>query len=642
MSSVQALIAPVEVVTDGRYVVISQSAVLCLDNAGQVWRNSSPTWVPVPGLEGIQSLSASGGGTLWFTQGNPGEDNPIFFLVNDGADAVRTNGAALQVSSAPDGEVWARTKSSTLLRWNGETESWDPKTGALAEIAVAGAGLQWGLDGKNNILRRLQEEQDWTIVAAGPDDSTIESLTVSEQGFPCVVTSDGIAYMLVFDTLTWIPIGSPEVKIRSLTLRSFKQAWCITSDGDPLFAGTHDASNLSEIPFADEVVAEWDTESVFDETKSTHLYILNRAIQLASTLKPLGDFIRETMQPMARPEQSYLFRKSLCQGLYDADFRKEYNNPELFFPWPVPQPSYKSHFYDDSTGKNWWGDKDPTALTNGIKFFNQSIASMTRASPDLAQAGYSLGLALHYFTDLSQPMHAGNYTYLSSTPFGYHTDFEEYLLKIQARLSPQPKVTEFDYWEKDADWLYKSIAKQSRVVYLPAIKAAINYSLWKQVPEEWQRKVTPFLPTIMDIAVGWSAQLIYLWASLAQAIQIANGMQVRLASTGAVFVVMDNKLRGVPDMETYKNLFKDWDKVINIPSIERYPMGSSFSKGASIIGAKEDTPPQERKTYLHSNGMKRWIKNSDVFNVYGFTWDKLKKLTAAELKAIPDGPLIDR
>jgi phospholipase C len=630
-----------EIRIDGRNVVISEPAVLCLDNAGQVWVNSLQTWAQVPALKGIQSMSSAEGTMLWYTQGTPGEDNPILFSHDNGTNATKTNGAAAQISAGRDGEAWALTTTSTLLRWNRESSTWEPQPGRLSQIAVASAEWQWGLDGNNNIARRLPADKTWRIMAAGPAASPIKFLTVSEDGVPFIVTADGLAYMHVSEEISWVPIGSSEVKVRSLTIPSFKEAWCVTQEGAPMFIGTTEPSIVAEVPFPDEVVAEWDTESVFDEKKSSHLYIVNRAAQLASTDSTLGAFIKQTLQPMAgQPPSSNPFRAGMCQGLYDADFKGAYNNP-----LPIFGPTYKSHFYDANTGRNWLHDKEPTALTNGVQFFNASVAAMTSPDPKPYQAGYYLGLALHYFTDLTQPMHAGNYTYLSSLPFGYHTDFETYMLNIQAKLNPQPKVTGFlRGGPTDPAGLYKLIANRSKAAFYLAVIQAIRYGefgKWRRSPQRWQSTVLKFLPDIMEFAVASTAQLLYIWADLAKAIKISNGMRVRVASTGATFVVIDNILRGISNVGTYDNLFTDWVNVINIPSAQPYPAGSNLSDDASIIGAVDNAPPADKKTYLLTNGNKRWITSGPVFERYGFNWQKLNKLTVEKLNAIPNGPPIN-
>jgi phospholipase C len=258
----------------------------------------------------------------------------------------------------------------------------------------------------------------------------------------------------------------------------------------------------------------WDTQSVFDETKSTHLYLVNRAAQLASTAQsPAGPFVAANLQPMQSPPQAGTFRQALCQGLRDADFLAPYNDPNR-----LGVATYASHFYDDTTGLNYEGEPEPTALTNGVKFFNLSVAAMRQAQPDPQAGGYNLGLALHYFTDLTQPMHSGNYTYLSSIPLGYHTQFEEYAMGVQATLVPQPTVVGFvPGGVNDPGQLYRAASQHFKATYLDQVIAAHKYFSWYWSPAQWQAAVLQLLPAIFNDSVQNTSQLVYLWATLVQA-----------------------------------------------------------------------------------------------------------------------------
>src|SRR5437660_10223779 len=100
----------------------------------------------------------------------------------------------------------------------------------------------------------------------------------------------------------------------------------------------------------------------------------------------------------------------MCMGIYAADVQAPYNDPV------AGQATYKSHFYDPDSGENWMHETDPTALTRGRMYF--SLARDAYFDGDMGHAGYLFGLSLHYLTDLSQPMHAGNFTYISSWLWG--------------------------------------------------------------------------------------------------------------------------------------------------------------------------------------------------------------------------------
>jgi hypothetical protein len=176
----------------------------------------------------------------------------------------------------------------------------------------------------------------------------------------------------------------------------------------------------------------WDTESVTDEAESTHLWIVNRALDILARHKGHPE-------QQAIPLDVYLdvFRSDSCrsaweQGLYDADFLSQYSNGDQVFPhW------WKSHFYDPTTGTNYDGETSPTALTESLYHFSNAIALARQgnwANPNqpscssnpygsngcVTSACYEFGLSLHYMTDVTQPMHAANYT-SGNSPLYYHS-----------------------------------------------------------------------------------------------------------------------------------------------------------------------------------------------------------------------------
>lgn len=75
--------------------------------------------------------------------------------------------------------------------------------------------------------------------------------------------------------------------------------------------------------------------------------------------------------------------------------------------------TYSSHFYDPDTKNNYWADlgffnPGPTALERGCEFFRASVTQYANPIPSAETSFQLLGWALHYLTDLSQPMHAAN------------------------------------------------------------------------------------------------------------------------------------------------------------------------------------------------------------------------------------------
>lgn len=96
-------------------------------------------------------------------------------------------------------------------------------------------------------------------------------------------------------------------------------------------------------------------------------------------------------------------RTMIKQGLLRADSDPRYN----YFLW-------SSHFFDPNTGDNYlhapWAFPQ-TALSEGLKYAIKSAAALQSGASGAKreQAAFELGLAMHYMTDLSQPMHAANF-----------------------------------------------------------------------------------------------------------------------------------------------------------------------------------------------------------------------------------------
>jgi phospholipase C len=160
-------------------------------------------------------------------------------------------------------------------------------------------------------------------------------------------------------------------------------------------------------------VPYWEAGSTTDEGKSTHLWIVNRATAI------LGKH-----PDLPRAARAYArLTSSACsarwrQGLDDADHKVSYNN------WYT----YKSHFFDPSTGTNYLGDDDPIAYDEALSHL--ATARSRLAANDVYKGCYELGLALHYATDILQPMHAANFA-ATDRPLMLHSHLEDRAAEVQ-------------------------------------------------------------------------------------------------------------------------------------------------------------------------------------------------------------------
>lgn len=150
--------------------------------------------------------------------------------------------------------------------------------------------------------------------------------------------------------------------------------------------------------------------STFDPVHNTHLWIVCRAGELAGKT-PDGTQVSALLDPR-NTQYGDIFYNSMCQGVWDADMKITYNGPMIHVTTPVvpvhfEQPSYAHHFYDPDSGENYFHDSISTAYTEADAYFRESLRYWH--ARNLEQAGYYLGLALHFFGDVTQPMHANNF-----------------------------------------------------------------------------------------------------------------------------------------------------------------------------------------------------------------------------------------
>lgn len=138
------------------------------------------------------------------------------------------------------------------------------------------------------------------------------------------------------------------------------------------------------------------------------------------------------------------FRDALYRGLADADAFGNVTYTGIL---------YEKHFYDPDTGTNYFGLTTGTALTEGLRYFRASLGHLSALWPGLASRkslpadqvacmGYKLGLSLHYFTDLTQPMHAANFANVFASGMLHdwrHSGFETYAEINRRRFVGEPQ-----------------------------------------------------------------------------------------------------------------------------------------------------------------------------------------------------------
>ncbi|MEP6861403.1 MAG: hypothetical protein ABJE66_12315 [Deltaproteobacteria bacterium] len=157
----------------------------------------------------------------------------------------------------------------------------------------------------------------------------------------------------------------------------------------------------------------WASGSATNEGKSTHLFIVNRSIAILAHHLSLP----KAANAYARLD-SAACRSRWQLALDDADHKIAYNN---WFTW-------SSHFYDPATGTNYLGNTSPVAYDEARSHLSNARTKL--AANDVSGGCYELGLALHYATDITQPMHAANYA-ATDRPLDLHSHLEDRAVAVQ-------------------------------------------------------------------------------------------------------------------------------------------------------------------------------------------------------------------
>lgn len=129
------------------------------------------------------------------------------------------------------------------------------------------------------------------------------------------------------------------------------------------------------------------------------------------------------------------FRTRVEDGLHDADYQFPWKGDHVWKGQTAADDisTWHDHFYNPGPAPNLWlnyqgrahpnGYPGTNAATEGRRYFNLSVyegmrvhayesANPGRKAPGewYLRAAYYLGLSLHFLTDLTQPMHAANFT----------------------------------------------------------------------------------------------------------------------------------------------------------------------------------------------------------------------------------------
>ena len=470
--------------------VSSEAEVWAIGSDGAIsqYTEHAGLWEAVAGLpQPVTQVSATSGKSVWTV--DPSGAVAVSQLEGTWTTKPAPGVVATMVAASGDGDVIALDAAGAASTLGSSGWAQISTTPALQRVSVANGQFRVGLDSSGSAYASNAGATVWTALG---NAQPLVDVAVVDGGAVYGVDRNGGTWLYLG---TWSPLAQPTAtRLERISIHDTANFWGIVADGTPIDMGSDAEASV--------VVRHqlgWDTESVDDETQSTHLWIVNRAATVANGQGADGAEVFGLMGQTSPGD----FRKAMCQGLYDADFVSDYNNPEYGIT------TWKSHFYDPDTGKNWWGDTKPTGLTQGSLFFNDAVQKY-RAG-DMGAAGHSLGLALHYFTDLSQPMHAANFTWQSSIPKpGYHTSFEQYVMELQATINPIQPYQESALGTTPEPHLI-NIAKNSKSTYFPVICPPGQMSTYFWYTESLRTVARAWAPKILTDAVTLTSQFLVAW-----------------------------------------------------------------------------------------------------------------------------------
>jgi len=111
-----------------------------------------------------------------------------------------------------------------------------------------------------------------------------------------------------------------------------------------------------------------------------------------------------------------------------------------------------------------------------------------------------------------------------------------------------------------------------------------------------------------------------------------NGLRVKLPGHPAVYLVDGGYRRWIPNPETYNNLFRDWNNIIDEMTVANIPIGSNISDGAVLAKSYDDAA-----VFLVDQGKKRLITSPEAMDKYYFSWKRVYQIPNILLDSISTG-----
>lgn len=246
----------------------------------------------------------------------------------------------------------------------------------------------------------------------------------------------------------------------------------------------------------------------------THQQVVAEAVQLLRHHRksfPKVERFLELWGDDTKPSQT-AFRRSVMNGLHDADTVKEYMGVGY-----GEASTYHKHFYDIDAKGSWLstcsniainalGKANPeTARSEFLKWFAQSSKEFSEKGAKPESVGHKLGLTLHYLTDLTQPLHAANFPCLYGDGEFHvgdwrHQQFERFAEKmvadgevpVAAEKTSASDIDPAKLGYRKPEELIDAVARKSKDLFTSVLKPEIKTSTAVNAVETVLDYVSPF------------------------------------------------------------------------------------------------------------------------------------------------------
>lgn len=371
---------------------------------------------------------------------------------------------------------------------------------------------------------------------------------------------------------------------------------------------------------------------------NTHLWVVNRAL----------DLLANSPDPAAKYAAGVL-RSGTCNGrmmdgIWDADDGTLADSDDS---------SHGSHFYN-AAGRDAFGSVTSVIgyLIAGfdvglLRNAKGSIRDRLKLAGNLSNDDQcrEMGLALHYLTDLTQPMHSASLSALQAPPI-LHPALEDYVPAIQARFTPNAA------W--DRRWVGSSpdsIAVQTSTRangYAPGLMKLFEYNgtvCSVQIPEGWIYTGRCFLhDPAVDAKIGEllqdayqsTASFIYSAVNAARAGTVSSqfdGQLINDPATGTVYFVTAGSRKAIPDPETFNALGFSWGDIKTNSAISLVVDGGSYPH---LQYGKLPRNPDNGAVYVLEKGFRRHVPDINTFNALGLSWENVVDMSPQAISSIPE------